>query len=262
MRLLLIGAGQWGKNYVSTIAKYFPDIELQIGNRDTWQHLIDAKPDGVIVATPPGSHIEIAERSLQSDIPTMIEKPLALSYQEACKLQQYKAPILVNHIHLFACPYQWLREMIVIDKCRLNKIVSLGFNKGPVREYSSLWDYGCHDLAMILDLIKEYPSQITATETQTETGSLFNIKLKFKDCETESLVGNGGQKSVRKLKINYNGVQLTYDDKLHPKTDLPPLVNAIRVLEQNIREGIYDYRFGLDLSLQVVKILEECQNQL
>lgn len=259
MKLLLIGNGQWGGKYVSTITHCFPNVDLQIGSRDTWQSLIDAKPDGVIVATPPSSHIEIAEYALQRDIPTMIEKPLALSHQEAATLQQYKVPILVNHIHLFATAYQHLRE--ITNKRQISEIVSLGYNKGPVRDYSSLWDYGCHDVAMILDLMEITPEMVRVDEVKTKIGSLFNIKMKFEWFHSESLVGNGGEKPIRKLKIYCDGLRLVYDDKMCPGNHSSPLTNALKVFMEAIR-GTNDPRLGLDLSLQVVKILEECQNQL
>lgn len=259
MKLLLVGNGKWGKNYISTITHCFPNVDLQIGSRDTWQSLIDAKPDGVIVATPPSSHIEIASHALQYDIPVMIEKPLALSYQEAATLQQYKAPILVNHIHLFATAYQHLREMT--NKREISKIVSLGYNKGPVREYSGLWDYGCHDVAMILDLMETVPEKVHLEEVKTKIGSLFNIKMKFEWFHSESLVGNGAEKPIRKLKMYCDGLRLVYDDKMRPGNHSLPLTNALKVFMGAI-QGINDPRLGLDLSLQVVKILEECQNQL
>ena len=98
--VLVGGNGKWGQNYISTL-KYFQDINLQVATRENWKQLIDKNPDGVIVATPPDSHIEIASYSLSKNIATMIEKPLALSLQEAETLKQFTAPILVNHIQLF-----------------------------------------------------------------------------------------------------------------------------------------------------------------
>lgn len=256
MKLLLVGNGKWAQNYVSTLAS-FTNVELKIANRDNWKSLIDEKPNGVMICTPPSSHIEIAERALRQNIPTMIEKPLALSHQEVERLQQFTTPILVNHIHLFSDAYQRLKSMI--DPGSIASIVSLGFNKGPTREYSSLWDYGCHDLAMILDLSQKYPQTIAATEVKTKHGSLFNIKMKFDQFETESLVGNGGEKPVRKLKVASGGLKIVYDDVLH--WGPPPLTNALKVFMSAIG-GSSDPRLGVDLSIQIVKILEECQKQL
>src|SRR5208283_3041583 len=99
-KLLLVGSGVWGQKYISTLSN-FSAVSLEAASRDNWKELIDKKPDGVIVCTPPQSHVEIASYALSQNIPTMIEKPLALSLSEAKLLRQFSAPILVNYVHLF-----------------------------------------------------------------------------------------------------------------------------------------------------------------
>lgn len=254
LNLVLVGAGKWGQNYISTLSQ--DDVNLTIANRNNWKRLIDERPNGVIVCTPPESHIEIASYSLQKDIPTMIEKPLALSMAEVQLLSEFQAPILVNHIHLFSNAYQFLKK--TVSPYQIEKIVSLGFNKGPIRAYSSLWDYGCHDIAMILDLAQEYPQDIAVSEIETKNGSLYNIKLKFSKFESESLIGNGGEKRVRKFKVDCNGLRLSYNDTDRPIGYSPPLTNAIKVFKDSIL-GKSDERLGLDLALKVTKVLESCQ---
>src|ERR1035437_729108 len=102
MNIVMVGNGQWAQRYISTLSR-FPNVNLQIANRDNWKSLIlKTLPEGVIVCTPPQSHIEIATYSLKLGIPTMIEKPLSLSLSEANALKQFCSPILVNHIHLFS----------------------------------------------------------------------------------------------------------------------------------------------------------------
>lgn len=255
--LVLVGNGAWGKNYVSTLAQ-FSGVNLQIATRENWKSLVDSGPDGVMICTPPDTHIGLALYALQKGIPTMIEKPLCLSLAEAEALKQFDIPILVNHIHLFSDAYQNLRDLA--GRQSISKIVSLGFNKGPTRSYSSLWDYGCHDLSMILDLAQEMPQNIDVFDIQTSTGSLFNIKMDFRTFSTESMVGSGGQKRVRKLKIECGGLKVEYDDTM-PSHHALPLTNALCVFQQAIL-GAQDYRLGLDLPLKVLKVLEVCQEQL
>jgi predicted dehydrogenase len=256
--LVLVGNGAWGKNYVSTLAN-FSGVNLQVATRQNWKSLIDNRPDGVMICTPPDTHVELASYALKRGIPTMIEKPLCLSLAEAEILEQFGAPILVNHIHLFSEAYQNLRDMS--RQFPISKIVSLGFNNGPTRPYSSLWDYGCHDLSMILDLAQEMPQNIDVQEMRTDTGSLFNIKMDFGTFDTESLVGNGGQKRVRKLKIECGGLKVEYDDTCLSNYRSLPLTNALCVFQQAIL-GMQDYRLGLDLPLKVLKVLEICQERL
>jgi predicted dehydrogenase len=260
MKLVLVGGnGKWGQKYVSTLLTQFENFEFKIADRNNWKSLIDELPDGVIVCTQPSSHIEIASYSLSKNIPTMIEKPLSLSLMEAEKLKQFTAPILVDHIHLFSDSYQYLKECI--QGKPITKISSIGSNKGPIRYYTGLWDYGCHDLSMILDLTNQYPSDIKVNARPTETGCLFDIKLQFENFVSESTVGNGGIEPIRKFTVNCNGLELEYDDKKRPPYHNPPLKNAIKVFIDVIN-GKSDSRVGLDLSLNVIKILEYCQNEV
>lgn len=248
--LLLIGSGKWGRNYISTLYG-FKNVNLIIANRNNWQTLIDQKPNGVIISTLPDSHIEIAEFALERNIPTMIEKPLALTLKECQKLEKFAAPILVNHIHLFSNTYQYIKKQINIET--IYKITSTGINKGPIRNYSSLLDYGPHDLSMILDILSTFPNKIKINEVKT---GLFKINLNFDKCYSESIVGNGSLKPSRKLKIYTKDKDYTYDGKTQV---ISPLTTALKTFIRAI-EGEPDSRLGIDLALQVVRILEnyEC----
>lgn len=255
--IVLIGAGKWGKNYITTLAS-FEGINLSVATRDTWKQLIDGKPDGVIIATPPSSHIEIASYALERNIATMIEKPLCLSSQELSSIQA-TAPVLVNHIHLFATAFHSLK--VATQDIKIEKIFSLGYNNGPHREYSSLWDYGSHDIAMVLYLAKQNPHKINTELVKTVRGDLFNVTMYFDKFESESLVGNGGAHPIRKFKIHGEGLKYIYDDKIRPAHHAPPLTNALNVFIKAI-DGVEDDRLGLDLAIKVTKILELCQNNL
>lgn len=250
--LLLIGAGKFGKNYISTLLD-IPNVKLKIANRENWQKLIDQKPNGVMVCTPPDSHIEIAKFALESNIPTMIEKPLALRLRECKELQPFTAPILVNYIHLFSPEYQFIKNNMPPEV--ISKITSYGFGSGPIRQYSSLWDYGCHDLSMIFDLLKDYgqPLSRSIKTINTDNGQLFDLQINFPTAETHSLVGNGATRPVRQLHVYSNKFKLTYDKRMTDYRE--PLKKALQVFINAIN-GQDDYRLGLDLSFKITKFLE------
>ena len=245
-KLLLVGSGKWGQNYISTLAN-FPEVSLTVANRNNWKDLIDQQPDGVMVCTPPQSHVEIASYALAHDIPTMIEKPLALSLEEAITLQQYSAPILVNHTYLFADSYQYIKRNIG----QITDIRSAGIGSNFHSDYSGLWDYGPHDIAMILDLAQQYPKSICCTKL----ARLFDINLEFDGFISYSCVGQSISK-IRKLVVdNHNN---TYYDSFYEEL---PLTNALKVFIGAIH-GQPDYRLGLDLSLNVLRVLEKCRELL
>lgn len=248
-KLLLIGSGVWGKNYIKTLEDF--NVNLTVANRHNWKQLIDENPDGVIVCTPPQSHIEIASYSLEKDIPTMIEKPLSLSLSEAMELEKFSAPILVNHIHLFSKQYQYIKNVIDINS--IKSISSAGFNTGPYRDYSSLWDYGPHDLSMILDLLNKDPKSVYINKYPYLNGEIYSIELLFDKLKTISIVGNGGLFKQRKLSID-SYPRYVYDDSIPSSSK--PLSNALEVF-MDVINGIDDYRLGLKLSFRIIKILEQ-----
>jgi predicted dehydrogenase len=247
-KLLLIGNGQFGQKYFQTL-NGFLNVSLTVASHHNWKSLIDQKPDGVLIVTPPNSHIEIAFYALDRGIPCMIEKPLALSLEEAEPLSWYSAPILVNHIHLFARDYQAIKRNIKPNK--IKNIQTIGTSNRAPREYSELWDYGPHDIAMILDLTQQFPQVIKCQQQDRQ----FIINMQFDDCETTSIIGHSDSK--RRV-ISVNNGMFVYDQEV--ATDLP-LNTALDVFLGAIN-GVPDYRMGLDLALNVMRVLEACQKSL
>lgn len=64
------------------------------------QEAVSADPDGIIVATPPESHLEIVEVALKRGIPVLCEKPLSTSFEAARRMadlaDQVCVPLLVG----------------------------------------------------------------------------------------------------------------------------------------------------------------------
>lgn len=257
MKLLLIGSGTWGSNFIKTCNEL--NISLTVGNRDNWQELIESKEyQGVIIATPPNSHVDIAEYAFQHNLPCIIEKPLSLNLQDCERLYQYNIPVIIDYIHLFSDNYQLIKQKI--DPNKINKIISTGGNLGPFRNYSTLWDYAPHDLAMILDLSQKYPNfiQINKEYTTTSPGQIYLIWLIFNNFESFSSVGNGFSKKNRELIIScnkYNDPNLGHINYQYLDTNqVPPL---IRLLETFIKiiNGAEDIRTGWELTKNINKIL-------
>src|SRR5258707_5147931 len=99
LRLGLIGAGAWGRNYIQTI-KALPDVRLtRLASRNPegariappgcmvvsdWRDLLDrTMVDGAIIATPPHLHAEMALAAMEMHLPVLIEKPLTMNVARA-----------------------------------------------------------------------------------------------------------------------------------------------------------------------------------
>lgn len=118
VRIALAGAGLVGRRHASAIAVaedvelvavIDPDVaaqQLAERHRAIWhtalaEVLADASIDGVIVATPNQTHVELALACMETGIPVLVEKPLADTLSGAEHLQQVSeaqgVPLLVGH---------------------------------------------------------------------------------------------------------------------------------------------------------------------
>ncbi|MDH5188679.1 MAG: Gfo/Idh/MocA family oxidoreductase, partial [Rhodospirillaceae bacterium] len=216
IKLGLIGAGKWGQNYIRTIGRS-NDARLvrltssnpEAGNlvgadctiSNDWRDLInDTDIDGLILAVPPTTQVQIALAALENKIPLLLEKPLATTVADAKRISDLavknNVPVLVDHIYLFHPAYEALkREAKKLEQ--IKSINSTGGDTGPFRaDWNPLWDWGPHDVAMCLDLTGEYPSNISAKRDEVKTkhgvGEIFNAKLEFPSGITANIsFGNG-----------------------------------------------------------------------
>lgn len=261
INIVQVGSGAWGQRYIDTF-KNFPEVSLTIAHRNNWKKLITNDIDGVVVCTPPDSHITIASYALERNITTIIEKPLALSLLEAETLLRYDvSKIFVNHIHLFGKGYQTLKDLLAFKKNNITGIVTTGHGPSSPREgYSALWDYGPHDIALILDFC--YPTMPSKVLTQ-QKDNLFTITMYFEKFKTVSIVGITDTKS-RTITIDYDGIKLNYDDLVRSPFYIDPLYCFIDVFLQHIvyKDKFFYIRNGLDLPLRIMKVLEAAQYSL
>ncbi|SMG57700.1 Gfo/Idh/MocA family protein [Paraburkholderia susongensis] len=85
------------------------------------------RPDGVILATPNQLHVEHAARCLAARVPTLLEKPIAPSVDEAetlvAEADRSGVPLLIGH-HRAHSPIM-ARARQLIDEGRLGKLVAV-----------------------------------------------------------------------------------------------------------------------------------------
>ncbi|MFH1062523.1 MAG: Gfo/Idh/MocA family oxidoreductase [Candidatus Omnitrophota bacterium] len=302
MRIGLIGAGRWGKRYIETLSR-IPGIELThlaSKNPDSsllvssackiithWQDLLKERLDGIIIATPPQTHFEIASAAIIAGIPILIEKPMTLSLLEARKLVQaatdYGVLTMVGHTHLFSAAFRKLK-IISQRMGKLKHIISLGGNWGPFRiDTPPLWDWAPHDIAMSLELTGNYPLHIEAKriefiEQSQGIGETVNIMLSFDSGSYADIqVSNIQKNKTRFFEAVYENGSLVYDDLADNKLVLSVSSEAVPtpiILDKSLSLTNLVYEFShaisagnrydrsLHLGLQVVEVLDECQRRL
>jgi predicted dehydrogenase len=153
-----------------------PDFAERFGDRypqarltaDFDQVLADDSLDAVVVATPVVTHFDLAKRALLAGKHVLVEKPPALTAAEAeelCALAEERNLVLMpGHLLLYHPGVRKLKELI--DSGELGDVLCLYGNRqnlGVIRkDENALQSLGVHDLSVILHLVQEEPSEVSA----------------------------------------------------------------------------------------------------
>ena len=273
LRIGLIGAGKWGKNYINTIKRKKGISLTKIACRnlkkksnlvedyevtDNWHDItLSSEIDGIIIATPPKTHFKIASEAIKKGKPVIIEKPLTLNLKDAKSLlelsKKHKVIVKVNHVYLYHPLYRLLKKDIH-DKANLKSIYSLGGNYGPFRkDVSSLWDWGPHDLSMCLDIFEEYPRRIKAEIVKkdfingTEATNL-KIILDFKNEKfAEINIGNLMENKKRIFRLNNKKQSYIFDPINHKTIQEKNSLKGININEEKKIIDIHSRNNPLDI---------------
>jgi len=185
-RVALIGCGYWGKNLArnlhalgalaavcdptaagrETATTIAPEAEVM----ESFEPVLESDSiDAVAIATPAETHYPIAASALRAGKEVFVEKPLALNAAEGAELEQLAIEndriLMVGHLLEHHPAVLRLRELIENgDLGELHYIYSNRLNFGKVRtEENALWSFAPHDVAVILRLFGEMPTEATCT---------------------------------------------------------------------------------------------------
>jgi predicted dehydrogenase len=175
--IAVIGAGYWGPNLVrnalqSPATKLIAVVDrdlaraekvagsfsgVQAGS-DLAAVLADPAVEAVAIATPAGTHLEVAMAAIEAGKHVLVEKPLASSYAEGLALAQAAQArgvvLMCDHTYCYTPAVQRIRELVHSGELGdIHFIDSIRINLGLVqRDVNVLWDLAPHDLS-ILDFI-------------------------------------------------------------------------------------------------------------
>jgi len=234
-RLGLIGAGRWGRNYISTIQE-LPGVTLgriASNNPETkdlapldcridadWRLVAAAKDlQGVIIATPPALHAEMVSLAVRSGIPVLVEKPLTMDLSEAEVLVRMvmlcDGYVLVDHTQLFNPAFVALKRALE-QLGAITAINAVAGNAGPIRKDASvLWDWGAHDVAMCLDLMAAVPISVSARRIASvgTSGETIEIVMGFANEVVATInISNIRSEKVRRFNVQCREGEFFFDD--------------------------------------------------
>jgi len=185
INVAVVGSGYWGKNLVRNFdelgalhticdnnlatlryfQKTYPDKNFQTSIDVVLQN---PDIDAVVIATPAETHYELAKKAMLAGKHAFVEKPLALVVSEAEELQQLalsrNLKLMVGHILLYHPAIVKLKKIINSGELgKINYIYSNRLNLGKFRtEENILWSFAPHDISVILCLLEEMPTQVSA----------------------------------------------------------------------------------------------------
>jgi UDP-2-acetamido-3-amino-2,3-dideoxy-glucuronate N-acetyltransferase len=185
VRIGLIGFGRWGKNHARVLnelgnlrlicdassdslaeaEKLYPAVALCSSPEAINPDLLDA----VVLASPAGTHAQLALWSISKGLHVLVEKPLALTLASgrrvAAAAREAGVTLQVGHI----LEYHPVRHQIrtLLAENRLGRLLSARLvrtNLGTVRDVEDvIFSFAPHDIAFALELAGHLPRAVTAT---------------------------------------------------------------------------------------------------
>ena len=191
LRVAVIGTGNMGRNHVRNyfmlpeselvaIADVNPEAKSLAEDykakffTDYKEMLEEARPDAVSVVVPTPFHLEVATEVMSRGIHCMLEKPIALSVEEADKLiacaKENNVTFTVGHIERFNPVIKKLKQMV--DDNAIGDITSVvckrvgGF---PAVEPKTdvIIDLAVHDVDIVNYLLGQKPKSISSHGSRT-----------------------------------------------------------------------------------------------
>ncbi len=180
IRIAQIGCGYWGPNLLRNLMAN-PDcevshlIDLSPGRRSFAGSLYprlslgaeveavfaDPRVDGVVIATPAGTHYTLARAALAAGKHILVEKPMACTVAEVEALdalaKKKSLVAMVGHTFLFNPAVRFLKETIQSGQVgEVRYIYSRRLNLGRIRaDVDVLWNLGPHDVSIIQYLLDD-----------------------------------------------------------------------------------------------------------
>ncbi len=187
VQIACVGAGYWGKNLVrvfrdlpevnlrrvcdadstirSAIENQYPELET-CASYETL--LADNDLDAVVLAVPAAHHYPLARQALERGKHVYVEKPMPLNAEHAEHLvalaEEHQRILMVGHLLEYHPAVQLLRSLVQTgDLGEVYYLYSQRVNLGIVRrDENALWSLAPHDISVILHLIDQKPTTVSA----------------------------------------------------------------------------------------------------
>ncbi len=246
-RISIIGTGRWGKTLLQKF-HHLGGLHLVYGhqNRDALQPLnlrfaenvnqLIEESDAVVVATPSETHAEVGERVLRAKKDLFIEKPMALSSNEARHLTHLAevsgCVLMVGHVLCYSTGFAKLNALP-------GKAVS-GHGKflkttTPEKYLNAYWDMGVHCVALAIALkVPMTHFNLDASADATVNQRTFELQTETSNGQVHSLLWDflAPENQEDMLMVECRHFLACVNNRETPKTDGRQGVQTIEALER------------------------------
>jgi predicted dehydrogenase len=178
----VVGAGYWGANLIrvckqqgilesvcdanqtalAIVARDHPGIGLETD----FAAMLSRKIDAIVIAAPAPLHGELAEQALAAGMHVFVEKPLAMSVDEAAAVvraaRAAQRVLFVGHVLLYHPAVRRMLGLIregAIGSVRHVRSRRLSFGKLRAQE-NVWWSFAPHDVALVLEIFEALPHSV------------------------------------------------------------------------------------------------------
>ena len=275
LRVGILGYGYWGPNLARNVSRspraeltriadlderrlqnargIYPGIDL---SQDPESVTRASDIDAVVIATPIGTHFELAQDALRSGKHVLVEKPMTHSADTSERLleeaRKNNVKLMVDHTFAYTESVRWIREFV--DSGKLGELYyfdSVRANLGLFqRDASVLWDLAPHDLSILHELVPRRVISVTASgacHAGSRVPDIAYLTLDLADgCLAHFHVSWLSPVKIRRIMLAGSQKMVLFDD-LEASEKIKVYDSGVRI-EHEDSEGAHrmmvDYRIG------------------
>jgi predicted dehydrogenase len=188
VKIAQLGCGYWGPNLLRNFSAHNDCHVKLVAEQDAkrrqyveanypktattphWENAIsDPEIDAVVVATPASTHYALAKAALEGGKHVFVEKPLAMSVQQADDLiavaSLRKRTLMVGDTFLYNAAVHYVKRLISAGELgQVYYIYTQRLNLGQIRtDINAWWNLAPHDVSILLYLMDwELPVSVSA----------------------------------------------------------------------------------------------------
>lgn len=242
IKLALIGCGKWGKNYLKTVTaiegcelKWVCDLDYQRLNQAASVYhqtrftenkadiFNDSEVQGVIIATTPESHYNLAKEAISKGKAVLVEKPVTINRKDSNDLIELAAAqntvLMAGHTLIYHPAVKKIKELleekhIIDDLCYLNMSRTSSTSQAP--KVDILHDLAVHDIYLSRHLIGMDPIWVIAngeSYIHSPYNNVINILMGFPNGKIASIFASFiHTEKTRKMILVASKTKLVFDD--------------------------------------------------